>query len=147
MSNIEEIEILLIEDNIYDAELAIDALKKNKLANRIEHLIDGEVALDYIFGRNNFEVRTKKQMPKVILLDIKLPKVNGLEVLKKLKSNDLTKCIPVIMLTSSNQEPDIEEAYGLGANSYIVKPVEFNKFIESIKNIGFYWMLINHSPA
>lgn len=147
MSNIEEIEILLIVDNIYDAELAIDALKKNKLANRIEHLIDGEVALDYIFGRNNFEVRTKKQMPKVILLDIKLPKVNGLEVLKKLKSNDLTKCIPVIMLTSSNQEPDIEEAYGLGANSYIVKPVEFNKFIESIKNIGFYWMLINHSPA
>jgi len=142
----ELIEILLVEDNMNDAELAISALNEYKLANKVEHVKDGPEALDYMFGTGKYEGRNTPA-PKVILLDLKMPKLNGLEVLKKLKSNDKTKKIPVIMLTSSKEEPDIDQAYNLGANSYIVKPVEFDKFVEALKNVGFYWMLINQPPV
>lgn len=139
------IEILLVEDNMNDAELAISALNEYNLANKIEHVQDGPEALDYIFGTGKYAGKNNPS-PKVILLDLKLPKLNGLEVLKELKSNAKTKKIPVIMLTSSKEEPDIDQAYSLGANSYIVKPVEFDKFVEALKNVGYYWMLINQPP-
>lgn len=139
------VQILLVEDNPNDAELAISALKDYNLANKIEHVKDGPEALDYMFCTGKYAERVCVA-PKVILLDLKLPKLNGLEVLKRLKENTETKKIPIIMLTSSKEEPDIEMAYSLGANSYIVKPVEFDKFVESLKNIGFYWMLINQPP-
>lgn len=136
------IEILLVEDNENDAELTISALSEYNLINTIEHVKDGPEAIDYMFGTGKYKGK-KVQTPKVILLDLKLPKLNGLEVLKKLKSDERTKYVPIVMLTSSSEEPDIEKAYALGANSYIVKPVEFDKFAESIKKLGYYWMLIN----
>lgn len=142
----ESIEILLVEDNLNDAELAISALKEYNLANNLEHVKDGPEALEFIYCTGKYKDRVCVA-PKVILLDLKLPKLNGLEVLKRLKSDDSTKRIPIIMLTSSSEEPDIEQAYNLGANSYIVKPVEFDKFVESLKNVGFYWMLINKPPV
>ncbi|HEX8547419.1 MAG TPA: response regulator [Cytophagaceae bacterium] len=141
----EPIEILLVEDNMNDAELAISALNEYNLANKVEHVKDGPEALDFIFCKGKYKDRVCVA-PKVILLDLKLPKLNGLEVLKKIKEDNLAKKIPVIMLTSSQEEPDIEAAYSLGANSYIVKPVEFDKFVEALKNVGYYWMLINQSP-
>lgn len=140
------IEILLVEDNMNDAELAISALKEHNLANNIEHVTDGPEALDFIFCSGKYKDR-HCVAPKVILLDLKLPKLNGLEVLKRLKSDESTKKIPVIMLTSSREEPDIESAYSLGANSYIVKPVEFDKFAEALKSVGYYWILVNQTPA
>lgn len=146
MCNNNEVEILLVEDNLNDAELALRALKKNNVANNIVHVIDGEEALDFIFARGKFSDRNRINVPKVILLDLKLPKVDGLEVLKELKSHKDTKIIPVVILTSSKEEQDIVEGYNLGVNSYIVKPVEFDKFTESVKNIGLYWMLINQLP-
>ncbi|MFN3402725.1 MAG: response regulator [Cytophagaceae bacterium] len=141
----DQIEILLVEDNQDDAELAISALNEYKLANKIEHVKDGPEALDFMFCRGKYADR-KSSKPKVILLDIKLPKLNGIEVLKALKENDATKKVPVIMLTSSREEPDVDDAYTLGANSYIVKPVEFDKFVEALKSVGFYWMLVNEPP-
>lgn len=138
----EIIEILLVEDNVNDAELAISALNEYNLANKVEHVKDGPEALDYMFGTGKYEGKNKPS-PKVILLDLKLPKLNGLEVLKKLKSDPKTRKVPVIMLTSSKEEPDIEQAYNLGANSYIVKPVEFDKFVDALKNVGFYWLIVN----
>ena len=141
-----KVEILLVEDNDNDAELALRALKKNNIVNNIIHLKDGPEALDYVFCTGNFEGRGIENTPKIILLDLKLPKLTGLEVLKAIKSDERTKMIPVIMLTSSKEEPDIEKAYLLGANSYIVKPVEFDRFIDAMKNVGYYWMLINQSP-
>lgn len=140
------IQILLVEDNSNDAELAISALNEYKLANRIEHVKDGPEALDYMFGTGKYAGKNHP-LPKVVLLDLKMPKLNGLEVLKKLKSDERTRKIPVIMLTSSREEPDIDKAYSLGANSYIVKPVEFDKFVEALKNVGYYWMLINEPPV
>lgn len=142
----EPIQILLVEDNMNDAELALTALSEYNLANRVEHVKDGPEALDFMFGTGKYAGRSIAA-PKVILLDLKMPKLNGLEVLKKLKSDDRTRKIPVIMLTSSREEPDIDKAYSLGANSYIVKPVEFDKFVEALKNVGFYWMLINEPPV
>lgn len=141
----EIIEILLVEDNMNDAELAISALNEYNLANKVEHVKDGPEALDYMFGTGKYQGKNNPN-PKVILLDLKLPKLNGLEVLKKLKSDAKTKKVPVIMLTSSKEEPDIEQAYNLGANSYIVKPVEFDKFVDALKNVGFYWLIVNQ-PA
>ncbi|OFX27673.1 MAG: two-component system response regulator [Bacteroidetes bacterium GWA2_31_9b] len=146
MENFNEIEILLVEDNPNDAELTIRALKKSNLANNIVHVIDGEEALNFIFCREKYSTREKPSLPKVILLDLKLPKVDGLEVLKELKSNELTKTIPVVMLTSSKEERDIIESYKLGVNSYIAKPVDFDQFVEAIKNLGLYWLLLNQSP-
>lgn len=141
------VEILLVEDNLNDAELTIRELKKNNLANDIHHAKDGEEALDFIFGTGKFsEKEDLAHRPKLILLDIKMPKVDGIEVLKAIKSNELTKTIPVVMLTSSKEDPDIKKCYELGANSYIVKPVEFEDFRNVISNIRYYWLLINELP-
>jgi two-component system, response regulator len=140
------VEILLVEDNPNDAEMAMRALKKNNIANNVAHVADGAEALDFIFARGAYSGRKIENSPKVILLDLKLPKVDGLEVLKIVKSDPRTKIIPVIVLTSSNEESDIIESYQLGVNSYIVKPVDFDKFVEAIKGLGLYWLLLNKSP-
>jgi len=141
-----EIEILLIEDNIHDAEMTIRALKKNHLANKLIHLKDGAIALEFLFGTGFYQGRNINKKPKVILLDLKMPKLDGLEVLKEIKANTLTRTIPVVVLTSSQEHPDIEKCYALGVNSYIVKPVEFEKFINSVSDIGLYWLLHNQPP-
>jgi len=146
MINPNEVEILLVEDNPQDAEMAIRALKKNNLANNVLHVTDGEEALDFIFARAAYSERKIENAPKVILLDLKLPKVDGLEVLKAVKSDERTKIIPVIALTSSSEEKDIIESYRLGVNSYIIKPVDFDKFVEAIKGLGYYWLLLNQPP-
>lgn len=141
-----EIEILLVEDNPNDAEMTIRALRKNHLANRIVHLKNGAEALDFVYGKGTFEGRDVNAMPKVVLLDLKMPKVDGIEVLRTMKSNEVTKTIPVVILTSSKEDPDIKTCYELGANSYIVKPVGFDNFLKAISEIGFYWLLLNQSP-
>ncbi len=141
-----EIEILLVEDNPGDAEMTIRALKKNHLGNNLIHLKDGAVALDFIFGTGDYTTRNISNKPKLILLDLKMPKVNGIEVLQRLKSDPATKKIPVVILTSSKEDPDINTCYDLGANSYIVKPVGFDAFIKAISDLGLYWMLHNQSP-
>lgn len=147
MENINEVEILIVEDNRNDAEMAMRALKKNNLSNRVLIVEDGEEALDFIFAKGKFAGRDKSTRPRIILLDLKLPKIDGLEVLKKIKSNEQTKIIPVIVLTSSKEETDVIRSYQLGVNSYIVKPVDFNKFVEAIKEVGLYWLLLNQPPA
>ena len=140
-------DILLVEDNENDAELTIWALQKNNIASHIDHVKDGPEALDYIFGRGNYTIRHTQVLPKMILLDLKLPKLNGLEVLKEIKSSMVTKKIPVVMFSSSQDINDISSAYLNGANSYIVKPVEFDKFSDTIRKLGQYWMGINQSMA
>ena len=139
----QEVEILIVEDNPGDAELAIRALKKQHLANNVIHLLDGAEALDFIFGTGNYASRNTNHVPRVILLDLKMPKVGGLEVLERIKSDPRTKTIPVVILTSSAEDPDIKRSYELGANSYIVKPVEFNNFSKTVADLGLYWMVIN----
>lgn len=146
MENFNEVEILIVEDNPSDAEMALRALKKNKLANNVLIVEDGEQALDFIFARGKYSNREKKIRPKIILLDLKLPKVDGLEVLKEIKSNDQTKIIPVIMMTSSTEETDVMKSYQLGVNSYIVKPVDFDKFVDAVRDLGLYWLLLNQQP-
>jgi len=141
--NYEEVEILLVEDSTEDADLTIRALKKMNLANRLVHVEDGQEALDFIFTIGNYSERNIKNRPKVILLDLKMPKVNGIEVLKMIKSDERTRMIPVVILTSSHEDPDIRKCYSLGANSYIVKPVDFNDFSKTIRDVGLYWMIIN----
>jgi len=138
-----EVEILIIEDNPYDADLAIRALKKQKLANKLVHLTDGAEALDFIFGTGEYAGRNVENTPKVIFLDLKMPKVDGLEVLRQIKADARTKIIPIVILTSSAEDPDIKRCYELGANSYIVKPVEFENFAKTISELGLYWMIIN----
>ena len=140
------VDILLIEDNSYDAELAIRSLSKNNLTNNVLVLDDGEKALNYLFCRNEFSERNSDEKPKLILLDLKLPKVDGLEVLKELKINDKTRHIPVVILTSSKEEQDIITSYKLGVNSYIVKPVDFHKFSDAVSKLGMYWLLLNEIP-
>jgi two-component system response regulator len=142
-----ELEIILIEDNPDDAALAIRALKKQNLANKLIHLKDGAEALDFIYGRGAYSERSIINTPRVILLDLKMPKVNGLEVLEKLKSDMSTKHIPVVILTSSAEDPDIKECYKLGANSYIVKPVDFDNFAKTVVDLGLYWMVLNRPPV
>ncbi len=146
MQNLNEIEILIVEDNQNDAEMALRALKQNKLTNKVLVLEDGEEALDFVFARGKFTGRNKDAHPKIILLDLKLPKIDGLEVLREIKSNEETKIIPVIVLTSSKEEKDIVESYRLGVNSYIIKPVDFDKFVDAIRDIGLYWLLLNQHP-
>jgi len=141
-----EIEILLIEDNPSDAEMTIRALKKSNVINNLVHLKDGAEALDFIFGTGQFEGRNMRNKPKAILLDLKMPKVDGLEVLRRLKSAAETKTIPVVVLTSSKEDPDVRACYELGVNSYIVKPVGFENFSRAIAELGLYWMLLNQSP-
>ena len=141
------IEILLVEDNPNDVELTLHAFKKYNLANRVQVVRDGAEALDYIFATGAFAGRDMKEQPKVILLDLKLPKVNGLEVLRRIKSDPHTKMIPVVVLTTSREERDISESYQLGVNSYIRKPVDFDQFTESVRTLGLYWLLLNQRPA
>tara|TARA_R100000935_G_scaffold22913_2_gene42126 strand:- start:3282 stop:3722 length:441 start_codon:yes stop_codon:yes gene_type:complete len=141
------VEILLVEDNMNDAELAIRAFRKGNISNNLIHLNDGAQALEFLFGTGKFKGRDLNNKPKVILLDLKMPKMDGLEVLTLIKANKLTKSIPVVVLTSSKENPDIEQAYSLGANSYIVKPVEFDEFIKVVTDLGFYWLLKNQSPV
>jgi two-component system, response regulator len=139
------VEILLVEDNPNDVALALHAFKKSNLTNRIQVVRDGAEALEYLFRTGQFEGRTKGT-PKVVLLDLKLPKVDGLEVLERLRANPATKQLPVVILTSSREERDIVESYNLGVNSYIVKPVDFEQFTEVVRQLGFYWALLNQPP-
>ena len=142
-----ETDILLVEDNMHDAEMTIRALKKNNLVNNLIHVKDGAEALDYIFAEGSFLERDISNIPKVILLDLKMPKVGGIEVLKRLKSDERTKKIPVVILTSSKEDPDIKICYDLGASSYVVKPVEFDEFVKTIGDLGLYWMILNQPPT
>jgi two-component system, response regulator len=141
-----EIEILLVEDNASDAEMTILALKKNNLANKLLHVKDGAEALDFIFAEGKYADRSVENKPKVILLDLKMPKLNGIEVLQRIRDNERTKNIPVVVLTSSKEDPDIKKCYDLGVNSYVVKPVEFDDFQRAVSEVGLYWMIVNQQP-
>jgi two-component system, response regulator len=140
------LDIILVEDNPDDVELTLDALKTHKLSNRVKVLRDGEEALDYFFGMGKYAGRDVCDRPKVILLDLKLPKVDGLEVLRRIRSDERTNTLPVVVLTSSNEQKDRIDSYHLGVNSYIVKPVEFDSFARAVAQIGFYWVLMNKVP-
>ena len=144
MNDIDAIDILLVEDNPRDAELTIRALKKHNLASKLFHVEDGVQALDYLFARGKFAERNLKAQPKVILLDLKLPRINGLEVLRALKADERTMAIPVVVVTSSAEDPDVRTAYQLGANSYVIKPVQFDAFIDAMTKLGIYWLMVNH---
>lgn len=146
MSDFQAVDILLVEDNSKDAELTMRALRKRNLANQIVWVEDGTAALDFIFCRAEYSDRKKEQKPKVVLLDLKLPKIDGLEVLKAIKADPESRQLPVVILTSSREDPDIKSAYELGANSYVVKPVNFDSFIEAVANLGMYWLLVNQTP-
>jgi len=141
-----EIEILLIEDSIHDAELTIRALRRNDVAKHILHLRDGAIALDYLYATGQYTGRDLANKPKLILLDLKMPKVSGLEVLERIAGDKTTYKIPVVVLTSSKEHPDVDQAYLLGANSYIVKPVDFESFSQVVNAMGMYWLLHNHPP-
>ena len=140
------VEILLVEDNPDDVELTLQALEENNLANHLEVVRDGAEALDFIFATGAYSQRKIGNNPKVILLDLKLPKVDGLEVLKRIKADPRTQMIPVVVLTSSKEERDLVESYKLGVNSYIVKPVDFEQFVQGVRTLGFYWLLLNQRP-
>jgi CheY-like chemotaxis protein len=141
-----EIEILIVEDNRDDAELTIRALQKQNLANKLIHLHDGAEALDFLFATGKYTGRNLDFVPRVVFLDLKMPKVDGKEVLRAIKSDPRTRAIPVVILTSSAEDPDVRVCYELGANSYIVKPVEFDKFAHIVSDLGLYWILINKTP-
>ena len=140
-----EVEILLIEDNPHEAELTIRSLKKYNLANRLLHIDDGEEALEFIFSKGRYAANKSPFSPKLVLLDLKLPKVDGLQILRQIKADDRTKAIPVAVLTSSKEEKDIIESYKLGVNSYIVKPVNFESFTKSVSELGLYWVILNQN--
>lgn len=140
------VDILLVEDNPQDVELTLRALKKHNITNQLIVLEDGAEALDFIFCKGKYTHREITDHPKVILLDIKLPKVGGLEVLRKIKADERTRTIPIVMVTSSRQDPDIKTAYDYGANSYVVKPLDFNAFVEAMSQLGLYWLLVNNVP-
>ena len=146
MKSFDPVDISIVEDNPSDAELTIRALKKGNLANHFFVAENGEEALDFIFARGRFAQRDKSKTLKVIFLDLKLPKVSGLEVLKIVKADEATKMLPVVIITSSKEDSDIREAYALGANSYVVKPVDFESFVHAINTTGLYWLMINIPP-
>ncbi len=146
MTNQQQVEILLVEDNPTDAELTLRAFKARNFANQVFVARDGAEALDFFFGDGSHPLRDIGVVPKVVLLDLKLPKVDGLEVLRRLKADERTRTIPVVILTSSREEPDIAAAYRLGANSYIVKPVDFEAFARAVSEVGLYWLLLNEPP-
>lgn len=145
MSNFREFEIIIVEDDPNDAELITRSLKKHNLANKLILLKDGAEALDFFFGQGSF-AQMDDGKPRVILLDLKLPKVSGIEVLRKIKSEDRTKKIPVVILTSSREDRDLKDAYDLGVNSYVTKPIQFDEFAKVVSELGMYWLLLNNSP-
>ncbi len=147
MVNADAVDILLVEDNPNDLELALRALKKRHLANKVVVARDGAEALDFIFGTGAYADRDIANQLKVVLLDLKLPKIDGLEVLRRIKSDERTRLIPVVVLTSSQEERDIVESYELGVNSYMVKPVDFDQFIDCVPELGLYWLVCNKPPA
>jgi len=142
----QKVDVLLVEDNPNEAQLAIRSFKKSNLANGLLHIDDGAEAMDFIFLKNKYAGRKPENMPKLILLDLKMPKVGGLEILKAIKTDERTQIIPVIVLTSSNEGPDITASYKLGVNSYIVKPVNFESFSKAVVDVGMYWMFLNVPP-
>ena len=146
MENLNAVEILLVEDNPQDAELTIRALRKQNLGNRIYVVEDGAEAIDFIFCKGIYADRDMLRPPKVIFLDLKLPKISGLEVLQHIRANPVTKSLPVVMITSSQEDPDIRKAYELGVNSYVVKPVNFDDFLNAMSQTGLYWLLLNECP-
>ena len=145
MEQFEEVGILLVEDNTFDAELTIRSFKDQKLANSVTWVKDGEEALDYVFRRGAYAQRTSSD-PRLILLDLKMPRVGGIEVTREIKGNEHTKHIPIVVMTSSNEESDIAECYKLGANSYIVKPLDFASLAEVARQAGYYWLAVNRGP-
>ena len=147
MVDTDAVDVLLVEDNPHDLELTLRALDKHNLANKVVVARDGAEALDFIFGTGAHADREVTDRPKVVLLDLKLPKVDGLEVLRRIKSDKRTKVIPVVVLTSSQEERDIVESYELGVNSYMVKPVDFDQFIKCVSELGLYWLVCNKPPA
>ena len=140
-------DILLVEDNRDDVELTLRALKKNNVTNRVTVVQDGAEALEYLFGTDRYAARSVSGPPKVVLLDLKLPLVSGIEVLRRCKADERTRSIPIVVLTSSREEPDIQTCYNLGANSYIVKPVDFLQFTDAVRQAGLYWLLLNEAPT
>jgi CheY-like chemotaxis protein len=146
MDDLSQIEILLVEDNAFDAEMTMRALRRNNVVNRMHWVKDGEEALDYMFRAGAYAQRPAGALPKLVLLDIKMPKVDGIEVLRRLKSDPVTRTTPVVIMTSSNEERDLVESYRLGVNSYIVKPVQFEAFLKTVSDIGLYWVLTNQMP-
>jgi two-component system response regulator len=146
MSTVEDAEILLVEDNPNDVELALRALRKQNLDSKVYVVRDGAEALDFIFAAGNYSTRRMASRPKVVLLDLKLPKIDGIEVLRRMKADDRTSNIPIVMLTSSQEERDVAESYKLGVNSYIVKPVDFSNFVHAVGELGVYWNMLNRVP-
>lgn len=146
MDNTSIVDILLVEDNPQDAELITRAIKQQNIANPIYNAEDGAEALDFIFCRGDYDGRDISVQPKVVLLDLKLPKINGLEVLREMKNDERTRLVPVVIVTSSQEDPDIKTAYALGANSYVVKPVSSDAFIDAMSKLGLYWLLVNKPP-
>jgi two-component system, response regulator len=147
MDSTQALDILLVEDNPQDAELTVRALRRHNLANRLHIVEDGAAALDFLLQRGKEASGDIRLPPKVVLLDLKLPKVSGLEVLRELKNNDATRAVPVVVVTSSREDPDVKAAYALGANSYVVKPIDFDAFAEAMSRLGLYWLLVNQPPT
>ena len=141
-----EIEILLVEDNARDAEVTLRTLRKRNIANQVVHVKDGQEALDWIFGVGAYAGRDPNNHPKLVMLDLKLPKVDGLEVLRAIRGDNRTRLVPVVMMTSSREQQDVIESYKLGVNSYVVKPVEFDAFSTAVADLGHYWVIVNHEP-
>ncbi|HTL80784.1 MAG TPA: response regulator [Bacteroidia bacterium] len=146
MNALKNVEILLVEDNPNDAEMTIRALRKYNLANKLHHVKDGAEALDFIFRNGEYKTDALYTAPKLIILDLKLPKVDGLEVLRAIKADAKTRTIPVVIMTSSREEKDVIDGYALGVNSYVVKPVGFESFMQAVAELGLYWMLLNEDP-
>ncbi|GKS62767.1 two-component system response regulator [Nitrospira sp.] len=147
MSLPSHVEILLVEDSPDDVELTLRALKKHNITNRVAVVHDGAEALEYLFATDRYAHLAQSTLPKVVLLDLKLPLVSGMEVLRRCKADERTRLLPIVVLTSSREEPDIQSCYSLGVNSYIVKPVDFQQFTEAVRQLGLYWLLLNETPS